>query len=158
MAGKTTLAGDRDVIAKLGGAGDPDLRNEQAMFTDLHVVPDLDEIIDLCPLAYYGFTESGTIDRSSRADLDVVFDPNNSDLRDLVMFAVVSREAVTVGADDNAAMNDAAVANPRVVVDDDIRINDAIVADRRAGFDGDALENRNVISDHDILSDNGEVA
>src|SRR4051812_19365699 len=127
MAGETTLAGDGDVIAKLRRAGDADLRNKQAMFSDFHIVPDLDEVINLSPLTYHRFTKRGPIDRSSRADLDVVFNSNNSNLRDLVMFAAMSREAVTVGAEDNPAMNDAAVANPRAVVNDDIRINDAVV-------------------------------
>src|SRR4051812_13969689 len=61
VAGKSTLAGNGDVIAELGRTGDADLRDEQAMFPDLHVVADLDQVIDLGPLAYHGFSESRAV-------------------------------------------------------------------------------------------------
>ena len=102
MAGKAALAGDRDIIAELGGTGDAHLRNKQAMFPDLHVVPDLDQVIDLGPLADHGLAERCPINRSSGSNLDVVLDPDDADLRDLVMLALVSGEAVTIRADDDA--------------------------------------------------------
>src|SRR2546423_14678445 len=80
------------------------------MFADLHVVPDLDKIIDLGPLAYHGFAERGTIDRGASADLDVIFDSDNADLRDFVVLAAVRSKAVTIGADYDAAMDVAACA------------------------------------------------
>src|SRR2546423_691060 len=127
------------------------------MLSDLHVVTDLDEVIDLCSLADDGFAEGSPIDRCSRANFDVVFDLDNPDLRDLVMSAGVSREAVTVGTDDDAAVNDAAVPDATAIVDHDIRINDAVIADDRTRFDRDVLENRDVVSDDHVLSDDREM-
>src|SRR4051812_30694763 len=135
MAGETALAGDGDVIAKLSRAGDADLRHEEAMLPDFHVVPNLDQIIDLGPLAYHGFTERGAINRGPGADLDVVSDPHNANLRDLVMFAAVSRKTVTVRTNHDAGMNDAAVADARAIVNDDVGINDALIANDGARFD-----------------------
>ena len=146
MAGESALSRDENVIAQLGGAGDADLRDEQAMLPDLHVVPDLDQIVDLGPLAYHGFAQGRPIDRGPGADLDVVLDPDDADLRDLVMLALVHGKAVAIGADDDARVNDAAPANARAIVNDDIGINDRIVAERGAGFDRDPLENRDVSS------------
>src|SRR5204863_3744499 len=129
MAGETTLAGNRHVIAQLGRAGNADLRDEQAMFADLHVVSDLDEIIDLGPLAYHGLAERRAIDGGTGADLDIVLDPHDSDLGDLVMFATVRRKTVTVGTDDDTGMDDAPAADASAVVNDDVWIDDAVVAD-----------------------------
>src|SRR5947207_1906611 len=99
------------------------------MFPDLHVVPDLDQVIDLGPLAYHGFAERGAVDRRSGADLDVVLDPDNADLRDLVVLTLVRSKAIAVRANDDATVNDATITNPGAVVDDGVRIDDAVVAD-----------------------------
>src|SRR5881227_1234630 len=110
MAGEPALARHGDVIAKLSRTSDADLRDEKAMLPDLHVVPDLDQIIDLGPLAYHGLAERSPIDRRAGPDLNIVFYPDNPDLRDLVMFTLVRREPVAVRADDDAAVNDAPVS------------------------------------------------
>src|SRR5947207_10417633 len=142
MAGETALAGDGDVIAELSGTRDANLRDEQTMFADFHVVPDLDQVIDLGPLTYHGLAECGAVDRSSGANLHIVFDPDDPDLRDLVMFASVRGKAVAIRTNHDAGMNDAAVADARAIVNDDVRINDAVVANHRDDLDGDLLETR----------------
>src|SRR2546423_6614363 len=128
------------------------------MLAHLHVVADLDQIIDLCPFSDHGFAEGGAIDCRPGADLNIVLDPDDADLRDLVMLPLVERESVTIGADDHAGMDDAPAADPGAVVDGNARINDAVVADNRAGLDRDALENRDVIPDHDLIPDDREMA
>ncbi len=158
MSGETALAGDGNEISQLSGTGNADLRNEQTMLPDLHVVADLDQVIDLGPLPDHGLAESGAIDRRSGADFHIVLDPDNADLRDLMVLPLVKREPVAIGADDHAGMDDATTADARAVVDADVRIDDAIVADNRAGLDRDALENRDVIPDHDFISDDREMA
>jgi hypothetical protein len=129
VAGKTALAGDSDVISELRRTGYADLRDEQAMLPDLHVVADLDEIIDLGPLAYHSFAERGAVDGSSGPDFDIVFDPDDPDLRNLMMLAAVGSKTVAVGTDHDSGMNDASVTNPGAVVDYDVWINDTVVAD-----------------------------
>src|SRR5205807_5543977 len=158
MAGEAALAGDGDVIAKLGRASDANLGDEQAMFADLHVVPDLDQIIDLGPLTNHSFAERGAVDCGASADLDVIFDSDNADLRDLVMLAAVRGKTIAIGPDHDTAMDNAAVADAGAVIDDDVGINDAVLANHRAGFDGDILENRHVVPDDDVLADDRERA
>src|SRR5207302_10182254 len=104
------------------------------------------------------FAEGGAVDCGASADLDIVFDSDNADLRDLVMFAAVRSKAVTVGANDDPAMDNAAVADASAVIDDDVGINDAVVANHRAGFDRDILENRHVVPNEDVLADDRERA
>jgi hypothetical protein len=62
-------------------AGDPGLRDEQAVRADPAAVADDDELIDLRPLADDGAAQRRALDRAARADLDVVLDDDVADLR-----------------------------------------------------------------------------
>ena len=66
-------------------AGDADLRGEQHVASERDAVRDLDEIVDLGAGADARLADGGTIDRRVRADLDVVFDDDAADLRNLVV-------------------------------------------------------------------------
>src|SRR5205085_119667 len=96
MSREARLSGDGDVIAELRRSRDADLRHEEAVLPDAHVVADLHEVVDLRSFADDGFAEGGAIDGGAGADLDVVLDPHDSDLRNLVMTAAVRRETVAV--------------------------------------------------------------
>src|SRR5688572_25020368 len=122
------------------------------MLPDFHVVTNLYQVIDLGPLAYDRFPQRSAVDRRAGSDFDVVLDPHDSNLRNFVVLALIQGEAVTVRANDNARMDDAATANPRPIVDDHIRINDAFVTDARSGLDRDSLKDGDVVSEHDILA------
>ncbi len=155
---KPLWPGDENVIAQFGGTSDAHLRDEQAMLPDFHVVSDHHQVVDLGPLAYHGFAQGRPIDRRPGPDLDVVLDPDDADLRNLVMLALVHGETVAIGADDDARVDDAAAANARAIVNDDVGIDDRIVPERRAGFDRDTLENCDVVPDDNIFSNRGERA
>src|SRR5207247_2257406 len=118
MARKPALARDGNMIAQLGRTGDTDLRDKQAMLTDFHVVPDLDQVVDFGPLAYYRLAQGRAIDRRPGPDLNVILDPDDSDLRDLVMLAIVHGEAVPIGADDDTGVNDAPATDARAIGND----------------------------------------
>src|SRR5207253_1870602 len=104
---------------------------------DADVVSDLHEVVDLRSLADHRLAERGAVDGRAGADLDVVFNAHDSDLRDLLVTSFVLRESVAVAADHDAAVHDAALPDLRSVVDRDIRIKDRAVADRRVRLDGD---------------------
>jgi hypothetical protein len=156
VAGEAALARDGNVIAQLCGAGDADLGDEQAVLPDLHVVADLHKIINLGPLAYHRFAQGGAIDRGAGADFNVIFNSDNSNLRNLVVLALVQGEPVAVRTDHDASMNDAAAPNTRPIINHNIRINDAVIANSRTGFNRDRLKNDDVISDYDVLTDRRE--
>src|SRR5947209_7959604 len=148
MTGDARLSGHDDVVSELGRAGDAGLRYQQAMLAEAYVVADLHEVVDLRPLADHRLAEGRAVDRRAGTDLDVVFDPHDADLGDLVMTAAVRCEAVAVGADHGTAVDDAAVADLRAVVDRDLRIDDAVAADRGAGLDRDVrIDHRAVRSE-----------
>src|SRR5882757_4146468 len=99
------------------------------MLPDSYVVRDLDEVIDLGPLANHRLAKGRTIDCRPGSDLHIVLYSHNACLRDLVMSAFMCDETVSVRADHNTCVNDAAVSNSRSIVDHDVGIDDCFVAD-----------------------------
>src|SRR5581483_12332699 len=128
-SGEPGLSRGDDVIAELGRSRDADLRNDDAVLSDAHVVSDLHEVIDLRSLSDHRFAERSAIDARVRADLDVVFDAHDADLRNLAMTAAHLDESEAIGADDHAAMQDASLADSGAVVNRHVRINERVVAD-----------------------------
>src|SRR5688572_20761243 len=98
------------------------------MLPDFHVVTNLHQVIDLGPLAYDRFTQRSAVDRRASSDFDVVLDPHDSNLRNFVVLTLIQGEAVTVRANDDARVDDAATANTRPIVDDRVRVSGAVGA------------------------------
>jgi hypothetical protein len=105
------------------------------MLPNFDVVPNLHQVVDLGPLAYDRFAKRGAVDRRACSDLDIVLDPHDSNLRNFVVLALIQGEAVTIRADHDPRVEDAAPANARPIVDDHIWINDAVITDIRPDFD-----------------------
>ena len=78
------------------------------------VVRDLDEVIDLRPLADHRVAARAAVDRGVGADLDVVLDDDAADLRHLQVALRAHGEAEAVLADAHAGMEDDAVADEGV--------------------------------------------
>ena len=74
MAGDARLPAGDDEIAEFGRAGYPDLADDDAMAADDDVMGDLNEIIDLGPLADDRVAIGAAIDGGIGADLDIVLD------------------------------------------------------------------------------------
>src|SRR5476649_737335 len=108
MTGHASLAGEHDMIAELGRTGNPDLRHDQTMPADLHVMADLHEVIDLRPFADDGLSEDSAVDGGACTDLDVIFNANNADLVDLGVQTALGGETIAVGSDHGPAVEDAA--------------------------------------------------
>src|SRR5436190_13254554 len=126
------------------------------MLTDFHVVPDLNQVVDFCPLAYYRLAQGRPIDRRPRPDLNVVLDPDDTNLGNFVMLTLVHGEAVPVGADDDTGVNDAPATNTCAIIDNYVGIDDRIVPKSGSGLNRDILENRDVVPDDNILTNGCE--
>ena len=157
-----------DVVADRRAAGDADLRRQQGVPPDVHAVADLHEVVDLGAGLNARFADGGPIDRRVRADLDVVFDDDDAGLRNLLVRAVgAPDEAVAVGADHRAVLDDHAVADDDALADGHVRVNDAVVADdgavadahiridHRAIADARAAADRRKRPDRDVLAEHG---
>lgn len=128
MAGKTNLTSQRDIGSDAGASGYADLGTEYGMSTDLHIVSDLDEIIDLAPLPYHGATETGTVYGGIGAYLDIIPYLDNSRLGDLDVTAVLELIAETTGANNGSRLKDDPISEDAPLTDDHTRKKVAILA------------------------------
>src|SRR5687768_8316429 len=66
------LAAEHHIVLELRTARNADLPANQTVATDDHIVSDLDEVIDLRPLAYDGLAEARAIDGRVRTDFNEI--------------------------------------------------------------------------------------
>src|SRR5215207_4406984 len=81
--GNRRMASDRDEILDRGRARDSDLRDDDAVPPDDHVVGDLDEVVDLRALADDGVPAAAAVDRGVCSDFDVVVNDDAAELMHL---------------------------------------------------------------------------
>ncbi len=92
-------------------------------FPSADSVGDLDQVVDLGACADAGFADGRPIHRRIRADLDVVFDDQPADLRDLFVAAVAAvREAEAVGAEHDPVLEHDAAADLNPLADGDLGV------------------------------------
>src|SRR5215475_6864070 len=165
MTDNADLSPHHDAFAHARAAGNTSLRHDHGIFSDHHVVRDLDEIIDLHALLDPCPAKSGAIDSCVRADLDVVVDLDNPELLNFMVAAIGYFETKTIRSDNSAAVNDYARANPASLANCHVRINatpgpdhclvsdvaaranDRLVADPCAGVDDRQRLNRNALAE-----------
>src|SRR5437868_13721918 len=92
---------------------------------------DVDQVIDLHTLLNPGATESSPIDCHICADLDIIIDLHNPNLRLFLMTTLFRFESKTVRPYDRTGVDDYARANLASFPDSDVRINKAVRADYR---------------------------
>src|SRR6185437_4097158 len=119
MARHPDLASDHHIIAEPRAAGNADLRDHHTAATDLHVVPDLHQIINHRARADDRVGSRTAIDRCVRTDLDIVDDNDAAELRHLHRRVGIGRETEAVLTDarpgiDAHARADNAVAECRI--------------------------------------------
>src|SRR5919201_2096195 len=133
VVGHTDLSGQDDAASQPRAAGDADLRDQDRVLADLHVVTELHEIVDLGPAADDRIAECRAVDRAVRTDLDVVLDDDAARLRNLAMPRAVEGEAKPVGADDRAGMHQHALSQSRSGEERHVGAEHALLADLHAG-------------------------
>ena len=114
--------------ARSGNAG---LRRDHDIASHVHVVAEVDQIVDLHAALDAGFFQSAAIDGRVGADLDVIFNHEPPLLRELEIFAAVgvAHIAKAVGSKYHAGVNDDVLAQFGARINNDARINAAMGAD-----------------------------
>lgn len=155
------LAGEDDVVADASASGDAGLGDDEAMFADLDVVSDLNEVVDFCTFADDGSSEARSINGGIRADFDVIFDDDDSELGDFCMFTVNFFEAEAIAADDGSRVEDNAIPNFATREDGGTWVEVAVssyvrfVADVAMGFEGGVGANTGMGLDDAERTDTG---
>ncbi|TPW01529.1 MAG: hypothetical protein FD129_3348 [bacterium] len=116
MSDEARLTGQYHPVSERRGAGDSNLRDDQAVLARAHVMRQHDQIVDLGSGPNDGRSHRGTVDRHIGADLG-----------DLAVFSglAVGGETVAVAADHGSRLDDDAVADHAVLADDDPGMDEA---------------------------------
>ena len=102
MAANSRLACQNAAVTDARRAGDANLRHDQAEATDFHVVPDLNEIVDLRSIADHRVVDAPSIHRGVGADLYVVPDNAPSNVGNLGVLSSTEYVAESIGPDHTA--------------------------------------------------------
>ena len=147
MVGHTHLTGQDDPVPHPRAPPYAHVGAEDAVFPDLDAVTDLHQIVELGPALDTGDPHRRPVDGGERADLHIVSDLDDADLRDLDVLPIgVPGKAKTIGSDH------------RIVVNRDPPANAAAFADRDAGVKRRVFADRDVAVDHDVGMKNGSCA
>ena len=110
-------------------ARDAHLAGQHAVARRSRPMADLHQVVDLGAAPDARLVQRGAVDRGQRADLDVVLDHHDADLRDLLVAALrVLREAEAVAADHGAVLHDHAVAQAAALAHLHARVQHAVLA------------------------------
>src|SRR5215467_6652197 len=105
------------------------------MLADLDVVADLHQVVDLRASADDGSAQHRAVDRGVGADVHVVLDHDDADLRDLAMPGAIEDVAESVATDDGAGLNVHAAAEPDALAQHDPWMEHRVFTDLDAGSD-----------------------
>src|SRR6266446_9632668 len=102
------------------------------MFPNYHIVSNLDQVVDLRPLANPSPPKSRPVNRRVGPDFNVVIHLNDPNLRHLGVPPIVKLKPKSIAAQHRAAVNDDAIADDAPVPDRHPRMNMAIRSELRA--------------------------
>ena len=129
MVGYGNLAADHHFPADAGTASDGRLGHQDRIFTDDHIVGDLNQVIRLDPAFDPGLSQCGPVDRIIGPDFNLVVDLNDSDLRYLDVRGTVAHIAETVTSYRRPCMDDDIVSNQAIMKNGDIGVDEGPVPD-----------------------------
>ena len=147
------LAANYHIVFYHNASGKSCLRRDDHVFANLAVVANVHKIVYFCASADARSLQCSAVDCSIRADLDVVF---NLQLSDLGEFFMTSRCHVTdiseaIAAKNGARMDDHAIANTRAGIDRHVRMNLAILSDRHVRAQHASRANPRSVANVDIF-------
>src|SRR5258705_13601891 len=99
------------------------------MLANLHVVPDVDKIVEFDALGDAGVVQRAAIDGRVRADFDIVRNLHDADLRKFPVAAIAIDIAETVRANDCSRMNLGTMTDPSARVHGYVRMEATVFAD-----------------------------
>src|SRR5215831_11789454 len=141
-------------------AGNPSLRRNHHVFTNVHIVTHVDQVIDLGSAADACDIERPAIHGGIRTDLHVVFNQQAPDLGELFISPghVVAHIAETIAAQHRTGMDHNAVSQLRARINRDVRVNHAVASDANPVADYSSSPYAGEFPDSHILLNDGASA
>lgn len=150
MAGSAHLPGENAAVADLCRTSEADLAAEHSVDADARCVADDDQVVKLGAATYASFADGGAVHAGVGLDFDFVFQNCRAGLLHFVPRAVaLFSEAETVAADDDAILEDDAIADLAEFADNGVGVGEEIITD--AG----TLINRDVAVENSVAANVG---
>ena len=99
MPDHADTASNHAVATDSGAAGDTDAGRHCRVITDLHVMCDLNLIIELDPVADQGIGQGAAVDGGIGADFDIITNTHSANLGNFLPVASLIGKAKPLGAD-----------------------------------------------------------
>src|SRR5688500_18561550 len=116
MSAATGLTTQCHVAPGACASRNSDLRHDDAVIADAHVVTDVHQVVDLAAVADHRVTDGAAIDARVRADFHIVADHTSADLRHLHVPPFAVRVTEAVDTDLHTRVQDAASSYRRTCV------------------------------------------
>src|SRR5262249_39528426 len=138
MASRAYLAGKNATVADFCGSRQTNLPAKHRVCSDPRGVADQNKVVEFGAAADARFPNRGTVDAGVGLNFHIVFEHGRARLRHLVPGAVfLFGEAQTVAADDDAVLQDYAVANAAVFANDCVGVGEEVIADSNTAIERD---------------------
>ncbi|MDT4869405.1 hypothetical protein FQZ97_1044310 [compost metagenome] len=105
-----------------GAARHPHATGHGRVRPDVHVVADLDQVVELDAVFDHGVIQRTTVDAGVGADLDIVSDAHRAQLLDLDPLAFVRRKTESIGTDHHTRVQHAAFTHAATFAQGDTRV------------------------------------
>src|SRR5713226_8308747 len=146
------LPGKNALVAHFCRAGEAHLAAQEGIFANFRGVTHEHEVVNFCAAADAGFSDGRAIHARVGLNLDIVFDHNGAGLKDLVPAAAgLTGEAETISSNDDAVLQDDAVANSAEFAHDGVGMREEIAANAYAAIKRDEAVQHGVFTHVDVL-------
>ncbi len=152
MSGGADLPRQDAAIPHFGGTREADLAAQQRVLANFAGVADLHEVVDFRAAADARLADRGAVDGGVRLNFDIVADDGGTGLADFVPAPVgFAGESEAVTADDDAILQQDAMADAAIFADTGVGVGEKIVADARAAINRNEAVQDSVIANGDIF-------
>src|SRR5690349_6006130 len=170
MSADARLTREYGTVSNVHRPGHTNLRHQQTLLADSHVVRDVDQVIDFGASSHDRVVDTASIDGGVRPDLDIVANDAPADVRDLLVRSIAEHITKSVATDSRPGVNEHALTDlgsgincdagpqPRTSADRHpipnhaVRANHHAVSDRRPGANDCVLTDGNAMSDRRALA------
>src|SRR6266478_7127099 len=155
MIGNAHLPADHNVIFHDRTARESALRSDDHIFPNLYVMPDMYQIVDLRASPDAGHIQGAAINSRVSSDLDVVFNFQSADLRELLIASglLIAHIAESVTPQHRARVNNYSITNANARIDGYVRIQFAVSSHHGVGSYHTSRPDSRVVADLHTLAE-----
>ena len=141
---------DGAVRADAGAASDAHQRRHGRMRSHMHVVRDLNQVIELDAILDHRVAQSTSVDAGVGTDFHVITDANRTELLDFFPSPTRRSKAKTIGSNHHARVQDTALADPTALGNGHARGQSGLLTNVRTGSNHAMRSDESALTHHGI--------